>query len=154
MIPSSIMGCCSLAEFYIGCVYMLIIVTNKFYMACGSFILVNVLSRINLLLSLPVELGELSHLGTLDLHSNQVLMWMIYCCRSSLQVCLMGTYRNLYLASSKNISLIKEGICFKKELACNVRYSSLCKISSHANDLWDCVKTSIMGVLGIMKRQA
>ncbi|XP_020597362.1 plant intracellular Ras-group-related LRR protein 6-like [Phalaenopsis equestris] len=43
-IPSSIMGCCSLAEFYMG---------------------------INLLSSLPQELGALSRLGTLDLHSNQ-----------------------------------------------------------------------------------
>ncbi|XP_019051523.1 PREDICTED: plant intracellular Ras-group-related LRR protein 6 isoform X2 [Nelumbo nucifera] len=58
-IPSSIMGCCSLKEFYMG---------N------------------NMLSSLPAEIGALSLLGTLDLHSNQLKEYPVEACKLRLSV--------------------------------------------------------------------
>ncbi|KDO74107.1 hypothetical protein CISIN_1g007962mg [Citrus sinensis] len=58
-IPSSISGCCSLAEFYMG---------N------------------NALSALPAELGKLSKLGTLDLHSNQLKEYCVEACQLRLSV--------------------------------------------------------------------
>lgn len=58
-IPSSIKGCASLAEFFMG---------N------------------NLLSSVPGELGELSRLGTLDLHSNQLKEFPAEACKLRLLV--------------------------------------------------------------------
>ncbi|CAL9083992.1 unnamed protein product [Musa textilis] len=58
-IPSSIMGCSSLAEFYMGT---------------------------NLLSSLPAEIGALSRLGTLDLHSNQLKEYPVEACNLRLSV--------------------------------------------------------------------
>ncbi|CAL9160322.1 unnamed protein product [Musa hybrid cultivar] len=58
-IPSSIMGCSSLAEFYMGT---------------------------NLLSSLPAEIGALSRLGTLDLHSNQLKEYPVEACNLQLSV--------------------------------------------------------------------
>lgn len=80
-IPPSITGCCSLAEFYMGLLsHPLIKITFEFS-SIGS---TNVTSLIliwhleppifrnNALSTLPAEIGALSRLGTLDLHSNQV----------------------------------------------------------------------------------
>ncbi|XP_010935651.1 plant intracellular Ras-group-related LRR protein 6 isoform X1 [Elaeis guineensis] len=58
-IPPSIMGCSSLAEFYMGT---------------------------NLLSSLPAEIGSLSRLGTLDLHSNQLKEYPVEACKLQLSV--------------------------------------------------------------------
>ncbi|KAH7512503.1 hypothetical protein FEM48_Zijuj12G0097600 [Ziziphus jujuba var. spinosa] len=58
-IPSSIVGCCSLAEFYMG---------N------------------NALSTLPAEIGALLHLGTLDLHSNQLKEYPVEACKLHLSV--------------------------------------------------------------------
>lgn len=58
-VPPSIMGCGSLAEFYMG---------N------------------NTLATLPAELGALSHLGTLDLHSNQLKEYPVEACKLRLSV--------------------------------------------------------------------
>ncbi|XVE50318.1 hypothetical protein DITRI_Ditri01bG0152400 [Diplodiscus trichospermus] len=58
-IPPSIMGCSSLAEFYMG---------N------------------NALSMLPEELGSLSRLGTLDLHSNQLKEYPVGACKLCLSV--------------------------------------------------------------------
>ncbi|KAF3442133.1 hypothetical protein FNV43_RR16049 [Rhamnella rubrinervis] len=58
-IPSSIVSCCSLVEFYMG---------N------------------NALLTLPAEMGELSRLGTLDLHSNQLKEYPVEACKLHLSV--------------------------------------------------------------------
>ncbi|MCI03888.1 plant intracellular ras-group-related LRR protein 6-like [Trifolium medium] len=58
-IPSSIIGCHSLAEFYLG---------N------------------NNISTIPVEIGELSRLGTLDLHSNQLKEYPVEACKLSLLV--------------------------------------------------------------------
>ncbi|XP_020970744.1 plant intracellular Ras-group-related LRR protein 6-like isoform X1 [Arachis ipaensis] len=58
-IPSSIMGCHSLAEIYFG---------N------------------NNLSTVPMEIGALSHLGTLDLHSNQLKEYPVEACKLNLLV--------------------------------------------------------------------
>ncbi|KAL5208238.1 hypothetical protein ABZP36_032673 [Zizania latifolia] len=57
LIPSSIKGCSSLAEFYMG---------N------------------NLLSYIPVDIGMLSNLGILDLHSNQIKEYPVGACRLKL----------------------------------------------------------------------
>ncbi|XP_024023076.1 plant intracellular Ras-group-related LRR protein 6 isoform X2 [Morus notabilis] len=58
-VPPSIMGCGSLAEFYMGS---------------------------NALATLPAEMGALSHLGTLDLHSNQLKEYPVEACKLRLSV--------------------------------------------------------------------
>ncbi|KAJ7948631.1 Plant intracellular Ras-group-related LRR protein [Quillaja saponaria] len=58
-IPSSIMGCCSLVEFYMGS---------------------------NALSTLPVEIGALSHLGTLDLRSNKLNEYPVEACKLRLSL--------------------------------------------------------------------
>ncbi|KAH9650797.1 Leucine-rich repeat (LRR) family protein [Citrus sinensis] len=63
-IPSSISGCCSLAEFYMG-----------LYSQPN-----------NALSALPAELGKLSKLGTLDLHSNQLKEYCVEACQLRLSV--------------------------------------------------------------------
>lgn len=79
-IPSSIMGCSSLAEFYMGwvqfanslCTHNIFLKKVYSLVLIVSCLFISLNCRTNLLSSLPAEIGALSRLGTLDLHSNQV----------------------------------------------------------------------------------
>ncbi|KAG4978218.1 hypothetical protein JHK82_037493 [Glycine max] len=67
-IPSSIIGCHSLTELYLG--------SNSNLSRCKN----------NNISTLPVEIGALSRLGTLDLHSNQLKDYPVEACKLSLLV--------------------------------------------------------------------
>ncbi|TXG73747.1 hypothetical protein EZV62_002326 [Acer yangbiense] len=77
-IPPSISGCSSLVEFSIG------LILNHGYKICLEYRLV--LEDDNTLSALPGELGTLSKLGTLDLHSNQLKGYPAEACQLRLSV--------------------------------------------------------------------
>ncbi|KAI3899576.1 hypothetical protein MKW98_008364 [Papaver atlanticum] len=88
-IPSSIDGCSSLTEFSMGSrIYI--------YSSLSSVVLpqlcIVIDARTNMLSSIPEEIGALTQLGTLDLHSNQLKEFLVEACK--LQVSVLDLSNN------------------------------------------------------------